>query len=157
VPNIASFQKSNGINIDAEKMNIPFNKLYLTGKKLEYMQESIKSGNIIGNAEYTHKCEDLLEETFNAKKVLLTNSCIDALEMASLLIDLEPDDEVIVPSYNFVSTVNAFILRVAKPISVDICEDSLNINEIKIEEKITDKRGLSFQYIMLALPVKWIR
>ena len=123
---------------------IPFNKPYLGGKELEYMQENIKSGNIIGNGEYTCKCEDLLEKTFNANKVLLTNSCTDALEMASLLIDLELGDEVIVPSYTFVSTVNAFILRGAKPIFVDIREDTLNINEAKIEEKITDKTKAIF-------------
>ena len=125
-------------------MNIPFNRPYLTGKELEYIQESIKSGNIIGNAEYTRKCEGLLEKRFNAKKVLLTNSCTDALEMASLLIDLEPDDEVIVPSYTFVSTVNAFILRGAKPIFVDVREDTLNIDEEKIEEKITERTKAIF-------------
>ena len=125
-------------------IKIPFNKPYLTCKELEYIQESIKSGNIIGNAEYTRKCEGLLEKTFNAKKVLLTNSCTDALEMASLLIDLEHDDEVIVPSYTFVSTVNAFILRGAKPVFVDIREDTLNIDEAKIEEKITDKTRAIF-------------
>lgn len=125
-------------------IRIPFNKLYLTGKELEYIQKSIKSGNIIGNNEYTRKCESLLEKTFNAKKILLTNSCTDALEMASLLINLEPGDEVIVPSYTFVSTVNAFILRGSKPTFVDIREDTLNINEAKIEEKITDKTKAIF-------------
>lgn len=126
------------------KMNIPFNRSYLTGKELEYMQGSMKSGNIIGNAEYTCKCESLLEKTFNARKVLLTNSCTDALEMASLLIGLKPSDEVIVPSYTFVSTVNAFVLRGAKPVFVDIREDTLNIDEARIEEKITDKTRAIF-------------
>lgn len=125
-------------------IRIPFNKLYLTGKELEYIQKSIKSGNINGNNEYTRRCESLLEKTFNAKKILLTNSCTDALEMASLLINLEPGDEVIVPSYTFVSTVNAFILRGSKPTFVDIREDTLNINEAKIEEKITDKTKAIF-------------
>ena len=125
-------------------IRIPFNKLYLTGKELEYIQKSIKSGNIIGNNEYTRRCESLLEKTFNAKKILLTNSCTDALEMASLLINLEPGDEVIVPSYTFVSTVNSFILRGSKPTFVDIREDTLNINEAKIEEKITDKTKAIF-------------
>lgn len=90
-------------------MNIPFNRPYLTGKELEYMQVSMKSGNIIGDAEYTRKCANLLEKSFNARNVLLTNSCTDALEMASLLICLKPDDEVIVPSYTFVSTVTCAI------------------------------------------------
>lgn len=125
-------------------IKIPFNKPYLGGKELEYIQENMKSGNIIGNGEYTRKCEDLLEKTFNANKVLLTNSCTDALEMASLLIGLGPDDKVIVPSYTFVSTVNAFILRGAKPIFVDIREDTLNMDEAKIEEKITDKTRAIF-------------
>lgn len=125
-------------------IKIPFNKPYLGGKELEYIQENIKSGNIIGNGEYTRKCEDLLEKTFNANKVLLTNSCTDALEMASLLIGLGPGDKVIVPSYTFVSTVNAFILCGAKPIFVDIREDTLNMDEAKIEEKITDKTRAIF-------------
>lgn len=123
---------------------IPFNKPYVTGKELKYIRKSIKSGNIIGNAKYTYKCESLLESMFNAKKALLTSSCTHALEMASLLIDLRPDDEVIVPSYTFSSTVNAFILRGAKPIFVDIREDTLNIDETKIEEKITDKTRAIF-------------
>ena len=125
-------------------IKIPFNKPYLGGKELEYIQENIKSGNIIGNGEYTRKCEDLLEKTFNANRVLLTNSCTDALEMASLLIGLGPGDKVIVPSYTFVSTVNAFILCGAKPIFVDIREDTLNMDEAKIEEKITDKTRAIF-------------
>ncbi len=125
-------------------IKIPFNKLYLGGKELEYIEENIKSGNIIGNGEYTRKCEDLLEKTFNANRVLLTNSCTDALEMASLLIGLGPGDKVIVPSYTFVSTVNAFVLCGAKPIFVDIREDTLNMDEAKIEEKITDKTRAIF-------------
>lgn len=120
-------------------MKIPFNKPYLTGKEIEYIEESLKSGNIVGNCEFTKKCERLMEEKFGAKKILLTGSCTDAMEMASLLIDLQPDDEVIVPSFTFVSTVNAFILRGAKPVFIDIREDTLNIDEKKIEEKITKK------------------
>jgi dTDP-4-amino-4,6-dideoxygalactose transaminase len=120
-------------------IKIPFNKPYLTGNELECMRRSIKSGNITGDGEYTRKCESLLEKSFNARKVLLTNSCTDALEMASLLIGLKPGDEVIVPSYTFVSTVNAFILRGAKPVFIDIREDTLNIDETKVEEKITNR------------------
>ncbi|HGE69684.1 TPA: dTDP-4-amino-4,6-dideoxygalactose transaminase [Candidatus Poribacteria bacterium] len=120
-------------------MKIPFNKPHLTGKELGYIEESLKSGNIVGNCEFTKKCERLMEEKFGAKKVLLTGSCTDAMEMASLLIDLQPDDEVIVPSFTFVSTANAFILRGARPVFVDIREDTLNIDEKKIEEKITNK------------------
>ncbi len=125
-------------------IKIPFNKPYLGGKELEYMEENIKNGNIIGNGEYTRKCENLLEKAFNANRVLLTNSCTDALEMASLLIGLGPGDKVIVPSYTFVSTVNAFILCGAKPIFVDIREDTLNMDEAQIEERITDETRAIF-------------
>lgn len=125
-------------------IRIPFNRPYLTGRELEYMSESMNSGNIVGDGEYTRKCERLLEKTFGAKRVLLTNSCTDALEMASLLIDLKPEDEVIVPAYTFVSTVNAFILRGARPVFVDIREDTLNLDETKIEEKITDRTKAIF-------------
>jgi len=127
-----------------EVIEIPFNKPYLTGKELEYMRESIRSGNIVGDGEYTRKCEGLLEKTFNARKVLLTNSCTDALEMASLLIGLKPGDEVIVPSYTFVSTVNAFILRGAQPVFVDIRKDTLSIDETKIEGEITGRTKAIF-------------
>ena len=125
-------------------MKIPFNKPYLTGKELGYIQESLKSGNIVGNGRFTKKCESLMEKIFGAKKVLLTGSCTDAIEMASLLANLETDDEVIVPSFTFVSTVNAFILRGAKPIFVDIREDTLNMDETKIEEKITGRTKAIF-------------
>jgi len=123
---------------------VPFNKPYLTGRESEYVQESMNSGNIVGDGEYTRKCERLLEKTFSAKRALLTNSCTDALEMAALLIGLEPGDEVIVPSYTFVSTANAFILRGAKPVFVDIRADTLNIDETKIEGKITGKTRAIF-------------
>ena len=125
-------------------MNIPFNKTYLVGKEIKYIQDSIKSGNIIGDANYSRKCENLMQRTFNAKKILLTGSCTQALEMASILIELKPGDEVIVPSFTFVSTVNAFILIGAKPIFVDIREDTLNLDESKIEEKITNKTKAIF-------------
>jgi dTDP-4-amino-4,6-dideoxygalactose transaminase len=118
-------------------MRIPFNKPHLTGKEIEYIQESLNSGNIVGNCGFTRKCETLMEQTFDAKKVLLTGSCTDALEMASLLANLAKDDEVIVPSFTFVSTANAFILRGAKPVFIDIREDTLNMDEAKIEEEIT--------------------
>ena len=125
-------------------MKIPFNISYLTGKELEYMQESLESRNIIGNGSFTKKCEKLMEKIFRAKKILLTGSCTDALEMASLLANLETDDEVIVPSFTFVSTANAFILRGAKPVFIDIREDTLNMDEMMIEDKITDKTKAIF-------------
>lgn len=125
-------------------MKIPFNISYLAGKELEYMQKSLESRNIVGNGSFTKKCESLMEKTFEAKKVLLTGSCTDALEMASLLANLETDDEVIVPSFTFVSTANAFILRGAKPVFIDIRKDTLNMDETTIEEKITDRTKAIF-------------
>jgi len=130
--------------MSAENIKVPFNKPCLTGKELEYVADSVKSGSLVGNGEYTRKCEALLENAFGAKKVLLTGSCTDALEMASLLIGLEPGDEVITPSYTFVSTVNAFILRGARPVFVDIREDTLNIDETRIEEKVTERTRAIF-------------
>ena len=125
-------------------MKIPFNISYLTGKELEYMQKSLESRNMVGNGVFTKKCESLMEKTFEAKKVLLTGSCTDALEMASLLANLGTDDEVIVPSFTFVSTANAFILRGAKPVFIDIREDTLNMDETTIKEKITDRTKAIF-------------
>ena len=130
--------------MSAENMKVPFNKACLTGKELEYVADSVKSGDLVGNGEYTRKCETLLENAFGAKRVLLTGSCTHALEMASLLIGLEPGDEVITPSYTFVSTANAFILRGARPVFVDIREDTFNIDETRIEEKVTDRTRAIF-------------
>jgi len=125
-------------------MRVPFNTSHLTGKELGYMQESLKSGNIVGDCAFTKKCQSLMEQTFGAKKVLLTASCTDALEMASLLADLAVDDEVIVPSFTFVSTANAFVLRGAKPVFIDIRKDTLNIDETMIEGLITDRTKAIF-------------
>ena len=116
---------------------IPFNKPSFSGKELDYIKESVLSWHISGDGQFTKKCHELLEKRFCAKKVLLTTSCTHALELASLLLDLKEGDEVIVPSYTFVSTVNAFMLRGAKPVFVDIKESTKNIDENLIEEKIT--------------------
>lgn len=125
-------------------MNIPFNKPCLTGKELRYIKDAVNSGKISGDGFFTEKCHKLLEGRFSAKKILLTTSCTDALEMAAILINLCSGDEVIVPSYTFVSTVNAFVLRGAVPVFVDIREDTLNIDENKIEDKITPKTKAIF-------------
>ncbi|MBI3591589.1 MAG: dTDP-4-amino-4,6-dideoxygalactose transaminase [Candidatus Melainabacteria bacterium] len=116
---------------------IPFNKPSFTGAELDYISKAVLSGKISGDGTFAKMCHELLEKKFNAKKILLTTSCTHALELASLLLDLKEGDEVIVPSYTFVSTVNAFILRGAKPIFVDIRLDTKNIDENLIEEKIT--------------------
>lgn len=120
------------------KYKIPFNRPYLTGSESEYINDSLVSRHLCGDGNYTGKCQILMEERFGADKVLLTTSGTSALEMAAILCDVKPGDEVILPSYTFVSTVNAFLLRGAKPVFVDIRPDTLNIDESLIEEKITD-------------------
>lgn len=118
---------------------IPFNKQNLFGKEFDYIKDAYDSGKIAGDGKYTKLCHKFMEERFNAKKALLTTSGTHALEMAALLIDVKPGDEIIMPSYTFVSTVNAFVLRGAKIVYVDIREDNLNMDEKLIEEKITPK------------------
>src|ERR1035437_8795629 len=103
---------------------IPFNKPYLSGKEIEYIRQAVLSGKISGDGMFTKKCHDFFEKKYKFKKVLLTTSCTDALEMAAILIDIRQGDEVIVPSYSFVSTVNAFVVRGAKIIFADSMGDS---------------------------------
>ena len=118
---------------------IPFNKPFLTGKEAHYMYDAVYSGKISGNGKYTHYCQDLLKKRYDLGKCLLTTSCTDALEMAAILIGIEPGDEVIMPSYTFVSTSNAFILRGANIIFVDSRKDHPGMDEELIEQSITDK------------------
>jgi dTDP-4-amino-4,6-dideoxygalactose transaminase len=118
---------------------IPFNKPPLTGNEKKYVLESMKSSKISGDGEFTKKCTNWFEENLECKKVLLTTSCTHALEMSAILLDIEEGDEVIMPSYTFVSTANAFVLRGAKIVFVDIRPDTMNIDETKIEQAITDK------------------
>lgn len=118
---------------------ISFNKPYLSGKETEYIHQSVESGKISGDGIFTKKCHQFFEEKYNFKKCLLTTSCTDALEMAALLIDLKEGDEVIMPSYTFVSTSNAFVLRGAKIIFADSEKQTPNIDADKIEELITNK------------------
>lgn len=120
-------------------MKIPFNKPVLIGNELEYIQDAYAQGKVSGDGKYTKLCSEFMERTFSAKKVLLTPSCTHALELAALLIDIQPGDEVIMPSYTFVSTANAFVLRGARPVFCDIRSDNLNIDEEKIEELITER------------------
>ena len=120
-------------------MKIPFNKPPYTGNEEKYVLESIKSSKISGDGDFTKKCHKWFEEKLDCKKVLLTTSCTHALEMAAILLDIKEGDEVIMPSYTFVSTANAFVLRGAKIVFVDIRPDTMNIDETKIEEAITSK------------------
>lgn len=118
---------------------IPFNKPHLTGKETHYIYDAVNTGKISGNGKYTKMCQDYFQATFGFGKCLLTTSCTDALEMAALLLNIKEGDEVIMPSYTFVSTANAFVLRGAKIIFADSREDNPGIDEDKIEELITSK------------------
>ncbi len=120
-------------------MKIPFNKPFATGKELEYISQAIANGHLSGNGEFTQRCHASLEAAIGCQKAFLTHSCTAALEMAAILADIQPGDEVIMPSYTFVSTANAFVLRGGVPVFIDIRPDTLNIDESKIESAITAK------------------
>ncbi|UOE41374.1 dTDP-4-amino-4,6-dideoxygalactose transaminase [Chryseobacterium suipulveris] len=117
----------------------PFNKPYLTGKETKYIEEAVATGKISGNGVFTQKCQQFFEEQYGFKKALLTTSCTDALEMAAILAGIEKDDEVIIPSYTFVSTALAFVRQGAKIVFADSYSDNPNIDANKIEELITTK------------------
>ncbi len=118
---------------------VPFSKPYLTGNEIEYIKRSHLVGNLSGDGQFTKQCSQWLEAQAQSKKALLTHSCTGALEMAAILANIQPGDEVIMPSYTFVSTANAFVLRGAIPVFVDIRPDTLNIDEKLIESAITSK------------------
>lgn len=118
---------------------IPFNKPYMTGRELSLIAQAHGNGHLSGDGPFTKACHQWLREKTGAAKALLTHSCTSALEIAALLLNLQPGDEVILPSYTFVSTANAFALRGAVPVFVDIREDTLNIDESLIEDAITPR------------------
>lgn len=120
-------------------MKIPFNKPFLAGNEIDYIIEAVKSGKISGDGDYSKKCQLFFETNYGFKKTLLTTSCTDALEMTSLLCDIAPGDEVILPSYTFVSTANAFALRGAKLVFADSMDDLPNIDPGEIEKLITPR------------------
>ena len=122
-----------------KNIKIPFNRPYLTGKEAHYIYQAVYSGKISGNGIYTKKCQAFFEEKYKFKKCLLTTSCTDALEMAALLLNITAGDEVIIPSYTFVSTANAFVLRGAKIVFADSCADNPNIDPTTLESLITGK------------------
>ena len=119
------------------KLRIPFNRPSFLGNEQAYMAQAIANGHISGDGLFSHKCHELLQEILQVPRVLLTTSCTDALEMAAHLLELQPGDEVIVPSFTFISTANAFVLRLARPVFVDIRPDTLNLDESKLEALIT--------------------
>jgi len=121
------------------KYRIPFNKPSLQGNELKYVTEALQRGHISGDGAFTKRCHQLLEDVLGVERVMLTTSCTHALEMAALLLNIQPGDEVIIPSFTFVSTVNAFVLRGATPIFADIRCDTLNLDEAQVEDLITPR------------------
>jgi len=119
--------------------HIPFNKPFIIGKELYYMAQSVLGGHTAGDGVYSKRCQQFMQERFSVKQVLLTTSCTSALEMAAILCDVKPGDEVILPSYTFVSTANAFFMRGARLKFVDIRPDTLNLDESLLDDAITEK------------------
>jgi len=125
-------------------IRIPFNRPFATGDELDYIRAAIASPKFSGDGSFTAQCHLLLEQSLGIQKALLTTSCTHALEMAALLLDTGPEDEVMVPSFGFPSAANAFVLRGAKPVFVDIRADTLNIDESQIEQRITARTKAIF-------------
>jgi dTDP-4-amino-4,6-dideoxygalactose transaminase len=120
-------------------LRVDFNRPIPVGNEIEYVTQAINSGHISGDGPFTKKCHALLEQELGVKKALLTTNCTHALEMMAILLNIQPGDEVIIPDFTFVSTVNAFVLRGAVPVFVDIRPDTLNLDESKLESMITPK------------------
>jgi dTDP-4-amino-4,6-dideoxygalactose transaminase len=118
---------------------LPFNRPHLTGREFENMRQAVENLHVSGDGPFTRQCQAWLEQRIGSRRALLTHSCTAALEMAAILLDLEPGDEIIMPSFTFVSTANAFVLRGARPVFVDIRPDTLNLDEVAIPEAITEK------------------
>lgn len=118
---------------------IPFNRPTLVGTEYGYMAQALENGHISGDGAFTRRCHDVLEQTLGVRRALLTTSCTHALEMSALLVDAGPGDEIIIPAFTFVSTVNAFVLRGARPVFADIRKDTLNLDESRLEALITPR------------------
>ena len=138
-------------------MAIPFNRPVLAGKEIEYIQEAIELGHLAGDGTFTERCQRFLADFIGARAVLLTHSCTAALEMAALLIQIESGDEVIMPSYTFVSTANSVVLRGGVPVFVDIRPDTLNIDEKLIEAAITPRTKAIFPIHYAGVPAEMDR
>ena len=119
--------------------SIPFNKVYISGNELQYIEQSITNSHVSGDGPFTLKSHAWLKAYFGNPKSLLTTSCTHALEISAMLLDIKPGDDVIIPAFTFVSTVNAFVRQGAKPIFIDVRPDTLNIDDSKLEEKITQR------------------
>src|ERR1700747_2858086 len=120
-------------------IRIPFNRAGLAGNEFRYIAQALEAGHISGDGRFTMKCQELLEKELGAGKALLTTSCTHALEMAALLLNIQSGDEVIVPSFTFVSTINAFVLRGARPVFCDIRRDTLNLDESLLGKLVTPR------------------
>src|SRR4029453_5949686 len=125
-------------------IRIPFNRPFATGDELDYMRAAIAAPKFSGDGSFTAQCHRLLEQSLGIQKALLTTSCTHALEMAALLLNIEPEDEVIVPAFAFPSAANAFVLRGAKPAFAEICADTLNIDDAQIKKEITPRTKAIF-------------
>lgn len=134
-----AFPETSSTAISNFPSSIPFNNPLTTGKELEYIRQVISSKRTAGDGVFTKQCQAWLSQQIGCRSALMTHSCTAALEMAAILADVQPGDEVILPSYTFVSTANAFVLRGAVPVFVDIRPDTLNLDESKVEAAITDK------------------
>ena len=129
----------------SNNITIPFNKPFIVGKELFYIAQAvIENQHTAGDGPFTKKCQAWLEEHLGCRKALLTHSCTAALEMAAILADIQPGDEIIMPSFTFVSTANAFVLRGGFPVFVDIRPDTLNIDENLIEAAVTRRSPTSW-------------
>jgi dTDP-4-amino-4,6-dideoxygalactose transaminase len=118
---------------------VPFNRVSVVGNEMQYMAEAVRESRIAGDGAFTRKCSALLEESLGVPRVLLTTSCTHALEMSALLLEVQPGDEVIIPAFTFVSTVNAFVLRGARPVFIDVHRTTLNLDESLLESLITPR------------------
>jgi len=125
-------------------IRIPFNRPFATGDELDYVRAAIAAPKFSGDGSFTAQCHRLLEQSLGIQRALLTTSCTHALEMAALLLDTGPEDEVMVPSFVFPSAANAFVLRGAKPVFVDIRAETLNIDETQIGQRITERTKAIF-------------
>jgi dTDP-4-amino-4,6-dideoxygalactose transaminase len=121
------------------EINVDFNRPVIVGKEFEYMQQAVENGHISGDGPFTKKCHAFFEKELGVQKALLTTSCTHALEMSAILLDIQPGDEVIIPDFTFVSTVNAFVLRGARPVFLDVRPDTLNLDESRLEAAITPR------------------
>jgi dTDP-4-amino-4,6-dideoxygalactose transaminase len=145
------------LEVPSSKIDIPFNWPRLAGRELDFIRQAIELGRLAGDGQFTERCQAWLKSEIDTKAVLLTHSCTAALEMAAILLDIKPGDEVIMPSFTFVSTANAVVLRGGVPVFVDIRQDTLNLDEELIEAAITDRTKAIFPIHYAGVPAEMNR